>query len=174
MRARLAAFVAALAGSAVLGLLAGLIWSAIAPRALLQEISQGTADVVNAETSAFVAADGWFCVVGAVAGIITGAFGYWLLVRRWQGAAAAGLILGGLAGALVALWTGEHIGVSGYQHDLAFAATGTYFRASLALGAKSALTFWPMLTAITIGLIEMTVRRAGSVRDPDPLPLPPP
>ena len=36
MKGRLAAFAAALAGSAVLGVAAGLIWATVAPRALLQ------------------------------------------------------------------------------------------------------------------------------------------
>ena len=38
----------ALAGSAVLGVVAGLIWAAVAPRPLLQEIAQGEAELVNA------------------------------------------------------------------------------------------------------------------------------
>ena len=46
-KGRLAAFAAALAGSAVLGLVAGLIWDAVAPRALLQEAGHGEAQYVN-------------------------------------------------------------------------------------------------------------------------------
>ena len=51
-RTVIAWFAVGLAGSAVLGLLAGLIWGEVAPRALLQEVSPGTAELVNAETSA--------------------------------------------------------------------------------------------------------------------------
>ena len=50
-------FAAALAGSAALGLLGGLIWGEVAPRALLQEISAGTAELMNAETRAFIGAE---------------------------------------------------------------------------------------------------------------------
>jgi hypothetical protein len=166
-------FVAALAGSALLGFPAGLIWAAVAPRALLQEISQGTAQLVNAESSAFIGADAWFCVIGAAGGVITGLLGYRLLIhgRSWgaSAVAATGLIVGAVAAALVALWTGEQIGLATYQHQLATSPNGTLFNASLGLGAKSALAFWPMLTAISIGLTEMVRRPRPS--GPDSVPM---
>jgi hypothetical protein len=162
-KGRLAAFAVALAGSAVLGLVAGLIWAAVAPRALLQEVGPGEAQLVNAESSAFIVADAWFCLIAAVGGVITGAAGYRVLVRRagsgW--AAAAGLVLGAVAAALLALWVGGNIGLAGYDHQLASAPAGTFFHASLSLGAKSALAFWPMLTSIAIALAESGARRPG-------------
>ena len=54
--------------SALLGLLAGLVWSALAPRALLVVQSRGVAYVVNPETSAFIVADAWFCLLTALGG----------------------------------------------------------------------------------------------------------
>ena len=131
-RAAIAWFAVALAGSAVLGLLAGLIWSEVAPRALLQEVSPGTAEFVNVETSAFIVADGWFCLISAAAGLITGLLGYRFLLTARTGAraaegvraaAAAGLILGGIAGAFVMLWLGEQIGLSGYDQHLGSSPT---------------------------------------------------
>ena len=89
LKGRLAAFGAALAGSAVLGLLAGVIWAAVAPRALLQEVAHGEAQVINPESSAFVAADGWFCLIAVAGGVITGLAGY-RLVRRVGWPATAG------------------------------------------------------------------------------------
>ena len=169
-RAVIAWFAVALAGSALLGLLAGLIWGEVAPRALLQEVSPGTAQFVNVETSAFIVADGWFCLIGAVAGLITGLLGYrFLLAARTgarsaegvRGAAAAGLILGGVTGALVMLWLGEQIGLSSYNHHLASSPAGTLFSASLALGAKSALAFWPLVTAVIILVSEWGTRRSA-------------
>jgi hypothetical protein len=151
---RLAAFLAALAGTAVLGVIAGLIWAAIAPRALLQEVGQGEAVLVNAETSAFIVADAWFCLITAVGGLISGMVGYRFLVRRAGWAAAAGLVLGALAAALLAMWVGENIGLGTYNHLLASSANGTFFNASLDLGAKSALAFWPLLTSGVILLAE--------------------
>jgi hypothetical protein len=189
VRTAAAWFAVPLVGSALLGLLAGFIWGEVAPRALLQEIGVGTAELVNAETTAFIAADAWFCVIGAAAGLIAGMLGYWFLLapraatrgardaRGGQGAprargprnarpaggaraaAAAGLILGGLVGALVMLWLGQQVGLSGYDHHLAASPNGTFFPASLTLGAKSALAFWPMVTAIIILVSEWGTAR---------------
>jgi hypothetical protein len=153
---------AALAGSAALGLLGGLIWELIAPRATLQEIAAGTAELVNAETRAFITADVWFCVVAVVAGLLTGVVGYRFAVSARTGGARAlvvsCLILGGLAGALVMLWLGERLGQSGYNQHLASSANGTLFPDTLALGAKSALAFWPMFTAIVLLVAEWGTR----------------
>jgi len=158
-KGRLAAFAAALAGSAVLGVAAGLIWAVVAPRALLQEVGHGEAQLVNAESSAFVVADAWFCLLAAVGGAITGIAGYRLLVRRAGWTAAAGLILGAVAASLLMLWTGENIGLGAYNHLLATSPAGAFFQASLALGAKSALAIWPGLTSLIILLAEYGGRR---------------
>jgi hypothetical protein len=156
----LTAFFAALVGSAVLGIAAGLVWAMVAPRAVLQEIAHGEAELVNAESSAFIAADGWFCLIVAVGGLITGVLGYRLLVRRAGWPATAGLVLGAVAAALLAMWVGENIGLGTYNHLLASSLNGTFFNASLALGAKSSLAFWPLLTSAVILLAETGTRRS--------------
>jgi hypothetical protein len=156
--------VAALVGSAVLGLAGGLIWGELAPRAMLQEIGAGTAEVINAETRAFFGADVWFCGIAAVAGLLTGVLGYRFAVAPRaggaRGAVAAALIAGAVAGEFVMLWLGEQIGLSGYNQHLASSPNGTLFAASLALGAKSALAFWPLLTAIVLLIAEWSTRTA--------------
>jgi len=163
---RLAAFVAALAGSAVLGVAAGLIWSAVAPRALLEEVGRGEAELVNAESNAFILADAWFCLIVVLGGALTGIVGYRLLVRRADWIATAGLVLGAVAAALLALWTGENIGLGTYNHLLAASPDGTFFRASLGLGAKSALAFWPLLTSAVILLAVYGGRRTAEPAAP--------
>jgi hypothetical protein len=140
---------------------AGLIWAAVAPRPLLQEIARGEAELMNAESTAFIVADAWFGLVGAVGGVITGVLGYRFLVRRAGAAATAGLVLGALAAALVALWVGENIGLGSYNHLLATSPTGTFFHASLALGAKSTLAFWPLFTSLVLLMAESGARRSG-------------
>jgi hypothetical protein len=150
----------------VLGVVAGLVWAAVAPRPLLQEVFPGEAQLVHAETSAYIVADAWFCLIAVVGGAITGALGYRVLVRRAGWAAAAGLILGAVAAALLALWTGENIGLGSYQHLLATSPPGTYFRASLSLGAKSALVFWPGFTSLVVLLAEYGGRRPDEVYAP--------
>jgi hypothetical protein len=153
----------ALAGSAVLGIAAGLVWAAVAPRPLLQEVAHGEAQVVNAETSAFIVADAWFCLIVSVGGLITGVLGYRFLVRRAGWVATAGLVLGALAAALLALWVGGQVGLGTYHHLLASSPVGTFFHASLALGAKSALAFWPLVTSAAILLAASGARRADEV-----------
>jgi len=156
--------VAALAGSAVLGLLGGLIWGEFAPRVMLEEIGAGTAEVINAESRAFIGGDVWFCGIAVVAGLLTGIVGYRFAVAPRAGgpraAVAAALILGALAGGLVMLWLGERIGLSAYNQHLASSANGTLFSASLALGAKSALALWPLFTAIVVLIAEWGTRPA--------------
>jgi hypothetical protein len=162
MRSTVAWCAAAVGGSAALGLIGGLIWGEVAPRAMLQEISAGTAELMNAETRAFIGADAWFAGIAAAAGLLTGVIGFRFGVSRRDGGAraagAAGLILGGGAGGRVILWLGQQIGLSAYDHDLAASANGTVFASSLTLGATSVLTFWPMLTAIVILIAEWSTR----------------
>lgn len=172
--------VLALAGSAVLGLLGGLIWGEAAPRATLQEISAGTAELVNTETRAFIGADMWFAGICVVAGLLTGLLGYrFALASRTGGAralVALSLILGAVAGAFVMLWLGEQMGLSAYNQHLASSPDGTFFPASLTLGAKSALTFWPMFTAIVLLVGEWGNRapqQTPATRVPPPPPPPP-
>jgi hypothetical protein len=155
-------FAATVGGSAALGLLGGWIWGEAAPRATLQEISAGTAQLMNAETRAFIGADVWFCGIAVVAGLLTGILGFRFCMAGRPGASrpviAAGLILGGVAGAFVMLWLGQQIGLSAYNQHLASSANGTVFPESLTLGARSALAFWPMFTAIVILIGEWGTR----------------
>jgi len=133
----------------------------VAPRPLLQEIASGEAQLLNAETSAFIVADAWFALITAVCGLVAGILGYRLLVRRAGAAATAGLVLGAVAGALLALWVGGNIGLGTYNHLLASSPAGALFRSSLALGAKSTLAFWPLCTSGVILLAESGARRSG-------------
>lgn len=148
----LTAFVIALAGSAVLGAIAGLIWGAFAPRVLFQEVSAGAAQQVNAEDSGYIVADVWFCAITAIGGLVTGIAGSRYLVRRDNWLAALGVVLGAVAAACTAMWIGGLIGLSTFNHQLASSAVGTYFNDSLGLSAKSALAFWPLLASASVAL----------------------
>jgi hypothetical protein len=156
--------VALLAGSAALGLLGGLIWGHLAPRVLLQEVSAGTAQIVNTETRAFFGADAWFSGIAVVAGLLTGVLGYRLAVAPRDGTARAcvalALILGAVAGGFTMMWAGGQIGLSAFNRQLASNTAGTLFPASLALGAKSALAVWPLLTALVLLIAEWSTRPA--------------
>jgi hypothetical protein len=148
------ALVAVVAGTAVLGLAAGFSWAAIAPRALVVIAGRGAADVVNPETSAFIAADGWFVVLSIIGGVVSGLLGYLLAVRRYGAAAMAGVLAGALAAALIARWVGEQPGVAAFHHALVAGRAGVRIRAPLRLGGIGALAFWPLAAGLTAGGFE--------------------
>jgi hypothetical protein len=178
-RAALLAMVAAAAGSAVLGLLVGLLWSLVAPRALLVVQSHGVAYVVNPETSAFIAADAWFCLLTTLGGVVCGLAGYFLLVRRYGVLALIGLVGGGVAGSLLAMWAGQQQGLSAFRATLAASRAGAFLHEPLALGGRGPLALWALFAALIVGAIEMSAQsreRKNTVlaRIPPPGPPPPP
>jgi hypothetical protein len=154
----LLALLAAAAASAVLGLLIGLLWSVIAPRALLVVQSRGVADVVNPETSAFIAADAWFCLLTALAGLACGLAGYFILVRRYGAMALIGLVLGGVAASLLAMWAGQQQGLAAFRATLAVSRAGTMLHEPLSLGGRGPLAFWALFAAVVAGGIEMSAQ----------------
>ena len=169
------AFLSTLIGTAILGIPAGYIWALIAPRALARVVRRGAANVVNAETTAFIAADAWFVLIATVGGLLTGIPGYLYVVRRRDGAdgapAALGLILGGLGASAIMWWIGDNYGHASFRHALLTKPRGTYLHASLSLGAKSALIFWPLAAALAIAVPELVAyvrgNRSPGVRNVD-------
>lgn len=165
--AALVAFVAVVAGTALLGAAAGLLWSAVAPRALVVVLGPGTPYAVNPETSAFIAADGWFTLLTVVGGIISGLLGYALAVRRYGALAMAGVLVGAAVAALIAKWIGQQAGAAAYSHSLAVGRPGVMLREPLMLGGLGALAFWPLAAGLVAGGIEAAIllrerRPAGS------------
>jgi hypothetical protein len=152
---------AVLLGTALLGLVAGFVWSAVAPRPLVAVVGRGSADVVNPETAAFIVADAWFTVLCLIGGVISGLLGYLYAVRRYGPAAMLSVLLGALAAALIARWIGEHSGAAAFNHLLSVSRPGALLRAPLALGGVGALAFWPLAAGVTAGGIEA----AGYFRD---------
>jgi hypothetical protein len=155
IRGPLIALLALAAASAVLGLCVGMIWSAVAPRALLVVQSHGVAYVVSDETDAFIVADAWFCLLTAAAGLACGVAGYFVAVRRYGAVAVAGLVLGGLAASVLARWAGQQQGQGHFQSLLAASPVGAQLHQPLALGGQGPLAFWPLLVALTVGTIEL-------------------
>jgi hypothetical protein len=174
-RTTVVTFLATLLATAILGIPAGYLWALIAPRALARIVSHGVANVVNAETTAFIAADAWFVLIATVGGVLTGILGYLYVVRRRDGAydapAALGLILGGLGATALMWWIGDNYGHASFRHALLTKPAGTYLRASLSLGSKSALIFWPLFAALAIALPELVAyirgNRSPGVRNVD-------
>lgn len=151
------AALAAAAGTALLGVAAGLGWAAVAPRPLLVMTSPGVAALVNSETSAFIAADAAFCLVCLAGGAVSGVLGYLFAVRRHGPLPMLGLLAGSLAAAFVARWVGEQSGLAGFQHLLATRPVGARLRDSLTLGATGTLGCWALAAAVVAGGLELLV-----------------
>jgi len=156
-----AVLVVLVGASAVVGAAAGFAWIAVAPRALLVATGGGGADVVNSETSAFIAADGWFVVLSVLGGAVCGLLGWLLAVRRHGAVAMLGLLGGGLAAALAARSVGQHAGLAAFNHKLAVSKPGTLLREPLSIGGHGAIAFWPLAAGLVAGGIEA----AGLLRD---------
>jgi len=149
------AALAVAAGTALLGVAAGFGWAAVAPRPLLVMTAPGAAELVNSETSAFIAADAAFCLVALAGGVLSGVLGYLLAVRRHGPLAMAGLLAGALAAAFVTRWVGERSGLAGFHHLLATLPAGARLRDTLTLGASGALAFWPLAAGLAAGALEL-------------------
>jgi hypothetical protein len=146
---------AAAAGTAVLGVAAGLGWAAVAPRPLLVITAPGAASLANTETSAFIAADAAFCLVCLAGGVVSGVLGYVFAVRRHGPLAMAGLLAGALAAAFVARWVGEQWGLAAFRHLLVTRPAGARLRDTLSLGATGALGSWPLAAGLVAGGLEL-------------------
>ena len=164
---------AILVGSALLGLAGGLAWSALAPRALYVVVGRGSADVVNPETTAFIAADAWYCLIGAAGGLLIGLAGYLLAVRRYGPAPMAAILAGSVVAAIAARWVGEHQGLRQFDRQLLASHQGTVLHAPLALAGDTkaaiwptvvsfpAVAFWPLAACLLAGGIVLI----GALRD---------
>jgi hypothetical protein len=175
------AVAAVLVGTALLGVAAGFTWAAVAPHALAVVVGRGSADVVNPETSAFIAADGWFTLLTAIGGVISGLLGYTYTVRRHGPIAMAAVLAGGVPAALIAMWIGQKSGNAGFNHALQVGQSGVLVHAPLSLGGIGALAFWSLFAGLTAGGIEavrqLRERQAARARlqryaPPGPSPVP--
>jgi hypothetical protein len=149
------AFVAVLLGTTLLGVAAGFIWAAVAPRALLVVVGRGSADVVNPETTAFIAQDAWFVLLCVIGGAISGLLGYLFAVRRHGVSAMAGVLAGAVAAALIARWIEEQqSGAAAFNHLLGISRPGVFLRAPVAVSGVGALAFWPLAAGLCAGGFE--------------------
>jgi hypothetical protein len=145
---------AIVAGTVLLGLAAGYVWSQTAPRALLVIVGPGAAGLVHTETAAFIAADLAFCLIGLAGGVLSGVLGYLLGVRRYGPLAMIAVLAGALAAALLARWVGQHAGLASFHHLLATLPAGRHLLDPLTLRATGAVACWPFAAGLTAGGME--------------------
>jgi hypothetical protein len=173
--------------SALIGLAAGQIWSVLAPRAVYVVVTHGSADVINPETTAFIAADAVYCMIGAVGGLIIGLAGYLLAVRKHGPVPMAAILAGSIVAGVVARWIGEHSGLTAFNHQLLTSPIGTHLSAPLVLAGDTsaaawptvssfpALAFWPLAACIVAGGLTLLVvwrARQAAAAYPSPYPGP--
>ena len=147
------------AGTALVGVAAGYVWSQAAPRALLVIVSPGAADLVQTETAAFITADLTFCLIGLAGGVVSGTLGYLLGVRRYGPLAMIGVLAGALAAALLARWVGQQYGATSFHHLLATLPVGGHLLDTLTLRATGAIACWPFAAGLTAGGMEALANR---------------
>jgi hypothetical protein len=135
-------------GSALIGLAGGLAWTSFAPRAVYVVIGRGSANVVNPETSAFIAADAWYCLIGLAGGLVIGLAGYLLGVRRYGPAPMAAIMAGSVLAGLAARWIGENQGLHQFNRQLLTTQHGTLLHAPLALAGDASAAVWPTVASL--------------------------
>jgi hypothetical protein len=142
------AALAILIGSGLLGLAGGLLWTHLAPRALYVVVGRGAADIVNPETSAFIAADAWYCLIGASGGLIIGLAGYLFAVRRYGPVPMVAIVAGSVIAGIAARWFGERQGLHQFDRQLLTVHQGTLLHAPLALAGDTKAAIWPTLASL--------------------------
>jgi hypothetical protein len=174
-------------GSLILGLAGGQIWAALGPRAVYVVVTHGSADVINPETTAFIAADAVYCMIGAAGGLIIGLAGYLLAVRKHGPMPMAAILAGSIAAGIVARYIGEHSGLTVFDHQLLTSSLGSHLSAPLVLAGDTsaapwptvsslpALAFWPLAACVVAGGLTLLVAwraRQAATAYPSPYPGP--
>ena len=155
------------AGSAVLGLLMGLLWHLVAPKVPLYADTSAIY-LLDPEGEQAISSDMYFAMIGAGFGLLVGALAYWRSRAREGGlTVVVGLVLGGLLGGWIAMKLGVALGPSSNIVATAKAVPlGRTFYAPLTLTAKGMLLAWP-----AAALIALTVLTSLFTPKPTPSPV---
>ncbi|MGV1035714.1 MAG: hypothetical protein ACOYD0_01650 [Candidatus Nanopelagicales bacterium] len=136
--------------SAIVGLIVGLIWSVIAPRAEIV-VFEGKLGVDNF-SAGYIGADMTYGLLVAGAGLLVAAVAIW----RWRAqplGVLVGAVIGGIVGAALALRLGVHLAgglTDAGGFDTSGLANGTVFESPLELRSKGAMLMWPLVSAFAI------------------------
>lgn len=135
-----------------LGLLAGVLWSALAPRATYRMTPQLRATLPERSQAEIIGGDAAFTVIVGLLGLALGILTWmWFHRRGWL------LILLSVTGptcmSLIAWQVGKLIGGSGLTERLAAAGPGDLVRMDLELHALGALAVGPFLAITPVMLL---------------------
>ncbi|WP_344916200.1 hypothetical protein [Streptosporangium oxazolinicum] len=130
---------------ALIGVVAGILWSLAAPRPPYVVTGQGPL-LADPSTQALIAADGWFAVITGALGLACGAVGYSVSRGGRPLPVVVGLSAGGLLGAYLALVVGEAVNLGAVSVS-ASGTSASLVAGPLALTARGVLFVWPTLAA---------------------------
>ncbi|MFC7383856.1 hypothetical protein [Sphaerisporangium rhizosphaerae] len=139
---------------ALLGIAAGFLWSALAPRTPYVVTKTGPV-LADPTTQSLIAADGWFAVITGGAGLACGIVAYLVARKGRPLALLAGLAAGGMLGGWLALSVGTSIGGSIIQAAAVpgSASVGATVNV-LSVTARGVLLAWPLVAVAVFGIIE--------------------
>jgi hypothetical protein len=152
---------------AVAGLLAGLLWWWLAPRADFRITDAGPVVIGKPSEELLVADDAVLALILLGMGLVAGAAA-WFLRRRRGVATVLALAVGASAMAAVAWQLGEFLGAGPTEAELS--DIGTVVTTSLTLGSVPALALAPFAALLAYLVPVLTVHRDDLGRTPDPKP----
>ncbi|WP_248964861.1 hypothetical protein [Sphaerisporangium perillae] len=138
---------------ALMGVAAGFLWSALAPRTPYL-ITKSGPQLTDPTTQSLIAADGWFAVITGVAGLACGIAAYLLARGGRPLALLAGLAVGGLLAGFLSLTVGTSVGGSMVQAAAPGSAGVGATVNVLAITARGVLLSWPLVAVAVFGIIE--------------------
>jgi hypothetical protein len=150
---------------ALAGLVAGLLWWWLAPRADFRITDAGPVPIGDPSEELLVADDAVLALILTGMGLAAGAAA-WFLRRRRGVATVLALAVGGSAMAAVAWQLGEFLGTGPTQAELA--DVGAVVTTSLTLGSVPALALAPFAALLAYLVPVLTLHRDDLGRTPEP------
>ena len=138
---------------ALLGVGAGFLWSAVAPRTPYVVTKTGPV-LSDPITQSLIAADGWFAVITGVAGFACAIVAYIIARDRRPVALLSGLAAGGLVAGYLTLAVGTSLGTSTVQAAAPSSAGVGSTVDVLGLTAYGVLLSWPLVAVAVFGVLE--------------------
>lgn len=148
VRADLPPALRTLAAVAVLGVPLGWVWSRLAPPEVVRVAGDGRLVPLLGESEHRFDALGVFLLLGFAAGVLTGVTA-WMLRRRRGPVLLVGAVAGSLAGAWVAMRTGEALAAARYADTLLATAAGGTAARPPELESAWAVVAAPFAVAVT-------------------------
>jgi hypothetical protein len=150
---------------ALAGLVAGLLWWWLAPRADFRITDTGPVAIGSPSGELLVADDAVLALILTGLGLVAGGAA-WFLRRRRGVATVLALALGGSLMAVVAWQLGELLGAGPTEAQLS--DVGAVVTTSLTLGSVAALALAPFAALLAYLVPVLTVHRDDLGRTPDP------